>query len=97
MLVLIIDKLSTICHHMGPVVGYTSLEHNFTKHQMNVTEKTLQKILNRKIKGYAFMSYPRDGFATAQEYREHHERELQRDNAQLSIIQFSCKYDVYMY
>jgi hypothetical protein len=31
MLVLIIDKLSTICHHMGPVVGYTSLEHNFTK------------------------------------------------------------------
>ena len=65
--------------------------------KMNVTEKTLQKILNRKNKGYAFMSYPRDGFSTAQEYREHHERELQRDNTQLSIIQFSCKYDVYMY
>lgn len=64
---------------------------------MNVSAQTLQKILARKIKGYAFMSYPRDGWATAQEYRAHHEQELIKDNALMGSTEFREKYRAYIY
>lgn len=57
----------------------------------------LDVILSRKIKGYAFMTYPQDGCASAEEYREKAREALLKDWKELSEEAFRQKYSYLIY
>ena len=57
----------------------------------------MEKILNRLTKGYAFRSYPADGFESAAAYRAAKRKQLEEDSTNLSPEAFKVKYGCYDY
>ena len=56
------------------------------------SQKKLEQILCRYIRGYAFTSYPTKEFDSAAAYRAFYKKQLQQDNCTLSKEDFLKKY-----
>lgn len=64
---------------------------------MKIDEKLIQKIVSRKIKGYAFMRYPLNGINTPEEYRKNAKTIIENDFKKMSVEEFKKKYSQYIY
>ncbi len=90
----IIDHLSTNSntHTLALIVKAKQRHAELSRNKINV-----EQVIVRRSKGYAFLSYPTQFAATAQEYRAKIAKEITEDYLKLRLSEFIAKYADYIY